>query len=75
MKPKKEKVKYARAITEGVIATGPKTFDRTKLLLQHAVDSGGDSILVTLENPGDETIAYIVPTVAMKMLLDEELTE
>lgn len=66
-------MKYARMIVEGVISDSPKDFKREKLLLQRAIDKGGDSVLITLDaNNGDKT-AYIVPTQYLKDLLNEPI--
>lgn len=66
-------MKYARMITEGVVAESPKEYKREKLLLQRAIDKGGDSVLITLDgNEGNKT-AYIVPTQALKNLVNEPI--
>ena len=66
-------MKFARAITDGVICDKPTEFLRGQLLIQRAVDSGGDSILVTADGNKGERTAYIVPTAAIKRLLNEPL--
>lgn len=66
-------MEYARMIILGVIADSPKDYKKEKLLLQRAIDKGGDSVLITLDGNEGEKTAYIVPTQALKDLLNEPL--
>ncbi|GEM_PF-3504869 len=69
---KKKQIKTSRIITDGIICKNQTEFERDKLLIQRAVDSSGDSVLITIDNDENEKISYMIPTAAMKMLLNSE---
>lgn len=64
---------HAAIKTDGVLCKSPTDYKRESLFLRRVVDKGGDSILVSLAEI--EGIAYIVPTAALRSLLDETLEE
>lgn len=62
------KTKYADVITKGAVSVNEKNAVIKKVVLQRAVDEGGDSITIIFNNS-----ACLLPTQVFKQLLETEL--
>lgn len=72
-KKRGRRMKFARMIVNGVLADNTMNYNREELLLQRAVDEGGDTVLVT-SNKNDGQ-AHIIPTSDLKALLEKTLED
>lgn len=67
--------KYADLVVSGAVAKNSDKHRKTKIALQRAIDSGGDTITIMLPGEKANNLIYMIETQSIKNLLDMELRE